>query len=130
MATPGAQRGAPGASVHDVSFELWERAVTHRVYFLNKLHEGVDPAAYEEWIRTSDYPVARANPAIVSYDVTRIESTLDGAAKPSVDYLEVLEVTSLEEYQRAIATPEVEKLLGEWSTFVASAEVVHGPVVE
>jgi hypothetical protein len=100
------------------------------VYFLNKLHEGVDPAAYEEWIRTSDYPVARANPAIVSYDVTRIESTLDGAGKPSVDYLEVLEVTSLEEYQRAIATPEVEKLLGEWSAFVASAEVVHGPVVE
>lgn len=104
--------------------------MTHRVYFLNTLRDGADPAAYEAWIRTGDYPVARACPAIVSYDVTRIESTLDGAGDPSVAYLEVLEVTSLKEYQAAIATPDFEKLLGEWSEFVASAEAIHGSVVE
>jgi hypothetical protein len=104
--------------------------MTHRVYFLNKLHDGADPAAYEAWIRTGDYPIARACPAIISYDVTRIESTLDGTGTPSVAYLEVVEVTSLEEYQAAIATPELEKLLGEWSEFVASAEAIHGSVVE
>ena len=104
--------------------------MTHRVYFLNRLHDGTDPAAYEEWIRTGDYPVARAHPAIVSYDVTRIDSTLDGAGAPSINYLEVLEVTSLQEYQQAIAAPEFVKLLAEWSTFVASAEAIHGAVIE
>ena len=104
--------------------------MTYRVYFLSRLRDGVDPAEYEEWIRTGDYPLARASPAIVSYDVTRIGSTLDGSGTPSIDYLEVLEVTSLDEYQQAIATPEFEKLLQEWSRFVASAEAVHGPVVE
>jgi hypothetical protein len=39
-------------------------------------------------------------------------------------------VTSLEEYQAAVATPEFEKLLGEWSEFVASAEAIHGSVLE
>jgi hypothetical protein len=33
-------------------------------------------------------------------------------------------------YQQAIAAPEFEKLLAEWSTFVASAEAIHGAVIE
>jgi hypothetical protein len=104
--------------------------VTHRVYFLSTLHETTDPAAYEEWIRTGDYPPARAHPAIVSYDVTRIEATLDGTGTPSIQYLEVLEVTDLQAYRDALATPAFERLLAEWSTFVASAEAVHGTVIE
>jgi hypothetical protein len=104
--------------------------MTYRVYFLNTLHEGADPAAYEEWVRTGDYPLARANPAIVSYDVTRIEATLDGSARPSIQYLEVLEVRDLDEYRNTLDTPEFEKLLAEWSTFVSSAEAIHGPVID
>lgn len=104
--------------------------MTHRVYFLNTLRETTDPAAYEEWIRTGDYPPARANPAIVSYDVTRIEATLDGTGTPSIHYLEVLDVTDMETYREALATPTFEKLLAEWSTFVASAEAIHGTVIE
>ena len=65
--------------------------MTHRVYFLSKLRPGVDPSDYEAWIRRTDYPVARACPAILSYDVTRIDGTLDGQDTPSVNYLEVIE---------------------------------------
>jgi len=38
--------------------------MAHRVFFLNRLHEGTDRAEYEAWIRRVDYPVARAQDAI------------------------------------------------------------------
>lgn len=104
--------------------------MTHRVYFLNKLRPGVDPSDYEAWIRRDDYPVARACPAILSYDVTRIDGTLDGQGTPSVNYLEVIEVTDIEEYREAGKAPEFVKLLEEWATYVDLDEALHGPVIE
>jgi hypothetical protein len=104
--------------------------VTHRVFFLNKLRPGVDPAAYEEWIRRTDYPVARACPAILSYDVTRVQGTLDGEGTPSISYLEVIEVTDIEEYRAAGKAPEFVALLTEWATYVELDEALHGPVVD
>ena len=47
--------------------------MAQRVFFLNTLKEGVEPAAYERWVREVDYPVARRQPAISSYVVTRID---------------------------------------------------------
>jgi uncharacterized protein (TIGR02118 family) len=102
--------------------------MAHRVFFLNKLHEGVDPADYEAWVERTDYPVARAHPAVQRYEVTRLAETLDGGS-PSVDYLEVLEVTSISEYRQALDTPEFKQLLEEWATYVASSEAVHGSVL-
>jgi hypothetical protein len=104
--------------------------MTHRVFFLNRLRPGVDPADYESWIRRIDYPVARNSRAILRYDVTRIEGTLDGAGVPSVNYLEVLEVTSIEEYRAVGATPEFVQLLEEWATYVELDEALHGPVID
>ncbi len=37
--------------------------MAQRVFFLNTLHDGVDPAEYEDWIRRVDYPVARSSRA-------------------------------------------------------------------
>jgi hypothetical protein len=104
--------------------------MTHRVFFLNRLRPGVDPADYESWIRRIDYPVARNSRVILRYDVTRIDGTLDGAGVPSVNYLEVLEVTSIEEYRAVGTTPEFVKLLEEWATYVELDEALHGPVIE
>jgi uncharacterized protein (TIGR02118 family) len=104
--------------------------MTYRVFFLNRLHGGVATADYENWVRSTDYPVARRHPAVRRYDVTRLEASLDGKNAPSFDYLEVLEVTSLEEYREALATPEFKQLLGEWSKYVASSEAVHGEVID
>ena len=58
--------------------------MAQRVFFLNTLKDGVDTAAYEEWIRRRDYPVARAQPAILSYVVARLEGhVVDGAELPA-----------------------------------------------
>jgi hypothetical protein len=101
-----------------------------RVFFLNRLHEGADRDEYEAWIRRVDYPVARAQGAISSYTVTRLDGTLSGEGEPPYDYLEVIEITGLEEYRALGVRPEFERLLEEWSGFVAEAVMVYGEVID
>jgi hypothetical protein len=103
--------------------------MAYRVFFLNKLRDGVDPIDYERWVRDTDYPVARRDPAIQRYEVTRLEGTLDGGSA-SINYLEVLEVVGIDEYRQALETREFKTLLQEWSDFIASSEAVHGGVIE
>jgi hypothetical protein len=104
--------------------------MAQRVFFLNRLRDGVDPQEYEDWIRRVDYPVARAQAAIASYTVTRIEGTLTGEGEPPYDYLEVIEISDLEAYRALGSLPEFEQLLQEWSHYVAEAVMIHGEVIE
>ena len=104
--------------------------MAQRVFFLNRLHEGADPAGYEAWIRRVDYPVARAQEAITSYTVTRIEGTLSGEGESPYDYLEVIEISDLEAYRALGDKPEFQQLLREWSEFVAEAVMIRGEVID
>lgn len=107
--------------------------MAERVFFLNTLHEHVEPTAYEDWVRRVDYPVARAQPAIESYVVTRIDGHLDPAERAPLPcrYLEVIEVTSLEEYRAGLdGNPQMEELLREWATYVAGSTMICGEVIE
>ena len=104
--------------------------MAQRVFFLNRLHEGADGDEYEAWIRRVDYPVARAQGAIRSYTVTRIDGTLTGEGESPYDYLEVIEITDLDEYRALAQKPEFEQLLREWSEFVAEAVMIHGEEIE
>jgi hypothetical protein len=105
--------------------------MAERVFFLNTLREGADPNEYEDWIRRVDYPVARRQPAIETYVVTRLEGLIAGDGSPPYQYLEVIEVTSVEEYRAGLSgNEEMESLLREWSTYVESSVAVHGVVLE
>jgi hypothetical protein len=106
--------------------------MAQRVFFLNKLRDGVDPADYERFVREVDYPFARRLPTIRSYVVTRLEGLFDGGDAP-YDYLEVVEITELEAYRKSLdpsADPEVQRFFEQWSCFVAESLVVHGEVIE
>jgi len=104
--------------------------MAQRVFFLNTLHPHADPAAYEAWIRRVDYPIARAQGAILSYVVTRIDGTLSGEGSSPYSYLEVIEITDLEAYRALGTKPEFQQLLAEWSEFVAEAVMVHGETID
>ncbi len=107
--------------------------MAERVFFLNTLKPGVDPAAYEEWVRRVDYPVARAQPAIETYVVTRVDGHLspDAEGELPCQYLEVIEVTSIEEYRASLdGNKELEALLVEWAEYVGECVAVWGEVVD
>jgi hypothetical protein len=104
--------------------------VAQRVFFLNTLKDGVDPAAYEDWVRARDYPVARAQPAIRSYVVTRVDGHVVNGEQLPCQYLEVIEVTSIEEYRAGLDAPELAALLDEWREYVAESVAVYGEVID
>jgi hypothetical protein len=102
-----------------------------RVFFFNKLHPHADKADYERWVREVDYPLARSLPAITSYYVTRAEGLVQGEGEPPYDYVEVVDITSLEEYRNALGGgPEIEAFFAEWSSYVAESVAVHATVIE
>jgi hypothetical protein len=104
--------------------------VAQRVFFLNTLKDGVDPAAYEEWVRRRDYPVARAQPAIVSYVVARLEGHVIEGAELPCQYLESIEITSIDEYRAGLDAPELAALLDEWREYVGESVAVYGEVID
>jgi hypothetical protein len=105
--------------------------MAQRVFFLNTLKEGVNPAAYEQWVQEVDYPVARRQPAISSYVVTRVAGHVTGGGELPCQYLEVIEVTSIEEYRASLdGNVELEALLREWAEYVGESTAVYGEVIE
>ena len=106
--------------------------MAQRVFFLNKLREGIDPADYERFVREVDYPFARRLPTIRSYIVTRLDGLFDGGEAP-YHYLEVVEITDLEAYRKSLdpsGNPEVQRFFDEWSSLVGESLAVYGEVIE
>jgi hypothetical protein len=90
--------------------------------FVLHLKPGVDPDAYERWVREVDYPMTRRQPGVISYEVTRVERAADGADPLQAQYLEVIRVEDAEAYEAQLAggSPEFRTMLEQWDDYVVS----------
>ena len=79
-------------------------------FVINTLKPGVDPAAYERWLREYDYRVAKTLPGIVSYRTYRIEGPIHGT-DASWRYIERIEIRDMEQYQKDLASPAGQELI-------------------
>lgn len=75
-------------------------------FLISTLKPGVDPAAYERWVHERDYALVRSKPNYVSYTVHRIRPPIEGAPHAGWQYIERIEVRSLEQHDRDLASPE------------------------
>jgi REDY-like protein HapK len=82
-------------------------------FVITTLKPGVDPNDYERWVRERDYAYTGSNPNFVSYRVHRIEGPISGAPDAGWQYVERIEVKSLEQHQKDLASPEGAQLLKE-----------------
>ena len=82
-------------------------------FLISTLKPGVDPAEYERWVRERDYALVRSKPNYLSYTVHRIQGPIAGAAEAGWQYIERIEVRSLEQHDRDLASPEGVALRGE-----------------
>ncbi len=80
-------------------------------YVITTLKKGVDPAAYERWLREYDYRVAKTLPGIASYKTHRIEGPITGAENAGWHYIERIEIRDMEQYQKDLASPAGQELL-------------------
>jgi len=74
-------------------------------FLISTLKQGVDPAEYEAWVRERDYALVRSLPNYVSYKVHRIRKPVLGAEDAGWQYVERIEVKSLEQHDRDLASP-------------------------
>ncbi len=82
-------------------------------YVINTLKPGVEPAAYEKWLREYDYRVAKTLPGIISYKTFRIEGPIHGVENVGWRYIERIEIRNMEQYQTDIASPAGQELIGQ-----------------
>jgi hypothetical protein len=82
-------------------------------FLISTLKPGVDPAEYERWVRERDYAWVRSRPNYRAYTVHRIRGPIAGASDEGWQYLERIEVESLEQHDRDLASAEGEALRAE-----------------
>jgi len=81
-------------------------------FVINTLKPGVEPAAYETWLREYDYRVAKTLPSIISYRTFRIEGPIHNApAGAAWRYIERIEIRDVGQYQKDIASPAGQELI-------------------
>ena len=83
--------------------------------YLFDLQAGVDPADYEHWAQTVDLPRLRSLPSVRSYSILRTEASGRGHLLPETttghpSYIEILDVTSSEQFRADMAHPELAKV--------------------
>jgi hypothetical protein len=102
-----------------------------RVIVFTKLNDGVDAAQYEKWVRTVDYPVARRQEPILSYEVYRANQRLlaDSSESP-YDYVEVIDVADVEKYLEAAGSEDMQSMLAEWGEHIAEFVAITTDVVD
>ncbi len=80
-------------------------------HVITTLKNGVDPGTYERWLREYDYRVARTFPSIISYRTHRIAAPIAGIEEAGWNYIERIEVSDVEQYQRDLASPAGQELI-------------------
>ena len=99
--------------------------------FFNALKPGVVAEDYERWVRDRDYPTARALSTIVRYEILRMEEpSRPGGIDVPADYLEIVTVTSYEDYEAELQSmPGREEFLAELRSYVECVLVVRSRTV-
>ncbi|MCK8615316.1 hypothetical protein [Gordonia sp. C13] len=103
---------------------------TEIVFFLTVLRSEDLRVQYETWVRDVDTPLALALDGVESYRVVRLSeaAVMDGVAVPSLSYLEIIEVSDLAAYQKAIAAAPA-SFFEQFDSFIKTYQAVSGVVI-
>lgn len=101
------------------------------VLWYSHLQPDVTAEAYEEWVRTVDYPGAADIESIVIYRVHRVLGPFEGEALADYDYVEIAEVTDMDDYMRDLDEhPAVVPIATEIGDYVQSVGSAWGVPTE
>jgi hypothetical protein len=82
------------------------------------LKDGVKPADFEAWVRTTDYPGMRGLKRVADFRTHRVERPLMGNDKPTVQYIETFSITDLDGFMKEDMTGQtVQSVMGAFMGF-------------
>ena len=91
------------------------------VVVLFNLKPGVEPASYEAWAAARDLPTVRTFRSVRRFDVLKVAGLLSGTGSAPYQYVELLEVDSVESLRGDItATPAMADIAREFREFADS----------
>ncbi len=79
-------------------------------FLISTLKPGVTPEEYERWLREVDYPFVDSKPNYLAYEVHRIEGSVSGAENAGWQYIERIDVASIEQHEKDLASPEGQEM--------------------
>ncbi|ANU06363.1 REDY-like protein HapK [Paraurantiacibacter namhicola] len=78
-----------------------------RIICLFNLKDGVDVAEYEEWAKSRDIPGVNDLSSVTSFTVHKATGVFgDEAAKPHFEYVEIIDITGMDEFVADISTAD------------------------
>ncbi|MCL4459884.1 MAG: hypothetical protein M1136_05930 [Chloroflexi bacterium] len=99
-----------------------------KVFVIYELKPETDPRKYEEWSTESDQPTMRAAASVLGLTLYKVLPKAGEMEKRK--YIEVIDVSSLQDFERDLQTPEVRKTSGEWLAQVnADFQIIYAEEV-
>lgn len=95
-----------------------------RIIVLFNLKPGVDPAAYENWARTTDIPGVKALASVNDFQVHRATGVLGSEAKSPFAYFEVIDITDMQAFGADARSEAVQKVAAEFQQFADNPQFI------
>ncbi|BDD75358.1 RedY protein [Streptomyces violaceoruber] len=96
--------------------------IIHRI----RLHDGVDPARFEAWVRDVDYATCPRLPSVRAFAVHRVSTEQDAP----FHYFESISVTGPDEFSRDMKTEAFRDLVTVFDTMATVVEEMSGELLE
>lgn len=94
------------------------------VVVLFNLKPGVKAGDYEAWARSTDLPMVNKLPSVRQFRVLRAQGLLGGQGESPYEYVELLELTSLDALGQDVATPAMQKVVSEFAAFADQPQFI------
>ncbi len=95
------------------------------VIVLFNLKEGADPAEYQAWARRRDLVEVNRLPSVDRFRVLRSVGLLGGTGAPPYEYVEVIDLSSMEKFGEDMQSPVVGELASEFRQFASHPVFIH-----
>jgi len=100
------------------------------VFWFSRLKPGAEPAAYERWVQQTDYRLAEGIGCVLHYRVHKLAGPVEAEGRPPYDYIEVLQVSDLEEYREALKHhPALQQIVAEIGQFIDGVGSAWGTTI-
>ncbi len=88
-----------------------------RIFCLFNLKPDADAATYEAWARSTDIPGVNALGSVASFTVHRASGLFGSDAKPPYDYIEVIDIHTMDGFVDNVTDPEFQKVAAAFGEF-------------
>lgn len=88
-----------------------------RIICLFNLKPGADAKGYEAWARETDIPGVNALKSVQKFSTHRAVGLFGSDAKPPYDYIEVIDIHTMDGFVADISTPEFQAVAAGFGEF-------------